>query len=116
MFSSSRPPCRLRSAVSVGSFGERRRGGAGGPTAATIAGSGWCARRAGGCEPRLSEAVPAWSCVQVQGEFPGMRPQPYLVDLVALVLQVGLQEVGGERVAGEEELMVGLQRVEHAIQ
>jgi len=63
IFSSSCPPCRWRSAAPVEWFGERRAGGAADPPAASIAGPGWCARRAGGCEPRVSEDGPAWSCV-----------------------------------------------------
>src|SRR3954463_10244751 len=72
--------------------------------------------RATGSARPSSSGRAACSCVEVECEFPRVRAQPHLVDLTALVLEVGLEQVGGEDVAGEQEILVGLQRVEYSLQ
>ena len=54
------------------------------------------------------------SNVVVERELPGVRAQPERVDLVdPLVLHPRLDHVGREHAAREQELVVGLERVEH---
>ena len=62
----------------------------------------------------LGDAQGSGSDVVIQLELVRRRAQADLVDLRALQLDPGLDQIGGEDVAAEQELVVGLEGVEDA--
>src|SRR4029450_13120886 len=92
----------------------RSRSGRAGPSDRLTSGS--VAHRAGHARARPGMIAEKLD-VEVQRELVRVRPQPDRVDLVLpLVLEPGLDEVGSEDVALQQEVVVLLQVVEHDVE